>query len=134
MYATINVGILLPRCLASLGLPLGPIASISSYLKENKAKALILASNIEVAILVSIVLDIFSGNLGMALPAVAYWNFLTTRWRQSSWTKMTVAGIERAIDGYLLSPRCPTPITALYVKLKAFIAAFGAIRRRTANA
>lgn len=129
IYCAINVGILLPRCLASLSIPLGPVAKISSLLKENKARLLLLASNIEIATFVSLVLDIVSGNFNVALPAICCWNFLTTRYRQSSWTKMSISGLEAMGDSYLMSPRCPSMVTALYVKAKSSIAYLATPRR-----
>lgn len=129
IYCAINTGILLPRCLASLGLPVAPVSSISALLKENKAKLLLLASNIEIAILVSLILDIVTGNLGVALPTICFWNFLTSRWKQSSWTKMSVSGLEAMADAYLLSPRTPMMVSALYLKLKAGIVYMATPRR-----
>lgn len=131
VYCAINTGILLPRCLLSLSLPLGPVAKISSLLKENKARMLLLAANIEIATFVSLALDLLSGNFGVALPALACWNFLTTRYRQSSWTKMSISALEATVDGYLLSPRCPSPISAGYVKAKSFVAYLATPRRST---
>lgn len=129
IYCAINAGILLPRCLLSLSLPLGPVAKISSLLKENKPRLLLLASNIEIATFASLALDLLSGNFGVALPAICCWNFLTTRYRQSSWTKMSISGLEAMVDSYLLSHRCPAPISALYLKAKSFIAYLGTPRR-----
>jgi len=121
IYALINVSILLPRFLTSIGMPVEPVASFSSLVKENKPRLLLSASNIELAVLLSLLVDIFSGDLSTVLPCILYFNFLGSRMQVSSWTRATVHRIEAAADSVLLSQSMPSIVQAVYRQAKALI-------------
>jgi hypothetical protein len=121
IYSLINVSILLPRWLNSMAIPLGPVSTFSARIRELKPKMLALASNLEVAVFVALVIDVVMGDFSSLLPGLLYWNFLTQRWVASSWTRGTIQVIETACDSFLLSSKCPAVISGIYAQIKGFI-------------
>ena len=119
--------------MTSIGIPLGPVARVSSVIKEHKPRLLLSASNIELAVFLSLLLDLFMGDFSALLPCVVYLNFLGSRMQVSSWTRTTVHQIEAAVDSVLLSPSFPSFVSALYLQLKAILKRLSSPQFRSAQ-
>jgi hypothetical protein len=130
IYSIINVSILLPRFLASFAFPVVLINRISSRIKESKRHLLLSGSNFELATFASLLFEVITGDFNGLLPLVLMWNFITSRWHASSWTRTSVSSIEALLDSYLLSSKCPSIVSGLYLQIKSLIVRFGAPRQQ----
>lgn len=124
----VNISILLPQFCNNYVRPISLVNRFSSTIKEHKTRLLAMGANLELAVFASVIIEVLSGDWSTILLVVMFWNFLTSRYQASVWTRSSVGQLETTVDGFLLSPKCPSIVTGLYLQIKAFIKRLGTPR------